>query len=63
MAAPYNPPTRVKTLQMPFKVLIMRADPDFEANRRKEPFYDFTGRRFDENTATQGPYSTVPNIR
>jgi hypothetical protein len=60
----YNPPTKVRTMQTPFKVIVLRADPNFEASKRKEPFYQFSnGRRFDENTALQGPYSTVPNIR
>lgn len=64
MAAPYTPPVRVRTVQTPFKVVVLRADPNFEASKRKEPFYQFSnGRRFDENTANQGPYSTVPNIR
>jgi hypothetical protein len=63
MTTRYNPPHRVKTLQIPYKVLVLRHDPDFEQAKRKEPFYEFTGRRFDENTAVQGPYSTVPNIR
>lgn len=61
--ARYNPPTRVKTLQVPFKTLVLKADPDFEQAKRKEPFYRFTRRSFDENTEIQGPYSTVPNIR
>ena len=57
----YNPPTKVRTLQMPFKVLVLRADPNFEASKRREPFYEFSnGRRFDENTAIQGPYSKLP---
>jgi hypothetical protein len=63
MTARYNPPHRVKTLQVPYKALVLKHDPDFERAKRKEPFYEFTGRRFDENTAIQGPYSTVPNIR
>lgn len=64
MAQPYKPPTKVRTVQTPFKVTVLRADPGFEASKRKEPFYQFSnGRRFDENTAQQGPYSTVPNIR
>lgn len=62
--APYNPPTKVRTTQVPYKVVVLRADPDFEHHRTKEPFYIFSnGRRFDENTANQGAYSTVPNIR
>ena len=57
MTARYNPPTRVRTLQIPFKVLVLRADPGFESAKRREPFYEFSnGRRFDENTAVQGPY-------
>ncbi len=54
---PYNPPHKVKTLEMPYKVLVLRADPDFETAKRKDPFYEFTGRRFDGNTATRGAYT------
>lgn len=64
MAPRPSPSTSVRTTETPFKVLILRADPDFEASRAKEPFYEFSnGRTFKENTAKQGPYSTVPNIR
>jgi hypothetical protein len=59
--ARYLPPTKVRTLQVPFKVVVMRADPNFEYAKRHEPFYEFSnGRRFDENTAIQGPYSPKP---
>lgn len=58
--APYNPPTKVKTLEIPYKVLVLRADPAFEAAKRNEPFYEFSNvRRFNENTAIQGPYSST----
>ena len=61
MATRYNPPTKVKTIVIPFKVIVMRADPAFEAEKRKEPFYRFSnGRLFLENTAEQGPYSPLP---
>lgn len=64
MTARYTPPIRVRTLAMPFKVLVMRANPEFEKEKTKEPFYRFSnGREFNENTAHQGPYSSVPNIR
>ena len=53
----------MKTLEMPYKVMVLRSDPDFETAKRKEPFYEFTGRRFDDNTANKGAYSDVPNIR
>lgn len=55
-------PTRVKSISIPWKVMVMRADPDFEASKRKEPFYKFSnGRRFDENTSKQGAYSDAPH--
>jgi hypothetical protein len=59
--APYNPPHRVKTVETPYRVLVMRHDPNFEAGKRKEPFYEFTGRDFYANTAVQGAYSSLPN--
>lgn len=59
----YNPPHRVKTLPIPYKVMVLRADPNHEAAKKKEPFYEFTGRRFDDDTANKGAYSDVPNIR
>ncbi|MET4187607.1 hypothetical protein ABIB86_000444 [Bradyrhizobium sp. JR1.7] len=59
MTTPYNPPTRVKSLEVPFKTLIVRADPDFEQAKRREVFYEFSnGRVFRENNATQGPYAS-----
>lgn len=64
MTAPYKPPTKVTTVSIPFKTLVLRADPDFEAGKRKETFYQFSnGRTFRENPALQGPYSDVPNER
>ncbi len=63
MPARYLPPVRVKTLEIPYKVLVLRNDPDFEIAKRKEPFYEVTGKVFYEDTSRQGPYSTVPNIR
>lgn len=55
---------KVTTTERPYKVAVIRADPDFENAKRKEPFYRFSnGREFNENTAQQGAYSTVPNIR
>jgi len=61
MAQPYKPPTKVKTVVVPFKSIVLRADPAFEAEKRKEPFYQFSrGRWFFENTANRGAYSNVP---
>lgn len=58
---------KVRTLEIPFKSMVLRADPNFEASKRREPFYQFEAngsrRDFYEDTARQGPYSTVPNKR
>jgi hypothetical protein len=60
MAQPSVP--KVKTLQIPFKVLVVRADPGFEASRSKDPFYKFSnGREFEAKTSTRGAYSSAPH--
>lgn len=61
--APTPPRTVVRTLEIPIKSLVLRADPDFEQAKRKEPFYEFSKRKFTGNNATSGPYSDVPNER
>lgn len=61
MTVRYTPPTQVKTLEVPYKSMLLRADPDHQQAIRKEPFYEFTGRRFDDNTAAKGAYSSAPN--
>lgn len=59
MAKKWFPPT---TVERPFKQMVLRADPAFEAEKRKEPFYLFSrGRWFFEDTDTQGPYSNKPH--
>lgn len=55
--------TKVKTLETPIKTLIVRLDPDFEASKVKEPFYEFTRRTFRGDNRKMGPYSDVPNDR
>lgn len=55
--------TKVRTLEMPYRTLVLRNDPDFEAARRKEPMYEFTGRTFRGDNSRLGPYSTIPNDR
>lgn len=53
--------TKVRQTEIPFKTLILRADPDFEAAKRREPFYEFKRRTFRGDNSKQGPYSTSPN--
>lgn len=53
---------RVKTLSIPWKVMVLKADPDFEASKRKEPFYKFSnGRSFSGDTSKHGAYSDAPH--
>lgn len=54
----YRPPTKVTTISIPFKTLVVRADPDFERASHREPFYEFSsGRKFIEDNSRQGPYA------
>ena len=53
--AAYYPP---RSISIPFKVLVQRADPDFERARRKEREYEFSnGRVFEANPDNRGPYA------
>lgn len=58
-----NQPTtpKVKTINIPWRVLVHRADPNFEHEKRHEVQYRFTGRTFYANPATSGPYSSKPH--
>jgi len=57
MTAPYNPPTKVTTVNIPFRTIVIRADPDFERAKRRELYYIFSnGRTFRGDNATTGPY-------
>lgn len=54
--APYSKP---RSLDIPWKALVLRADPNFEAEKRNETFYLFSnGRRFSGNPAKHGAYSS-----
>lgn len=57
MPARYNPPIRVRTIEVPWKAMVLRAEPNFEIEKRKEPFYEFTGRRFTGDTSRSGAYA------
>ena len=54
----YRPPTKVVSTSIPLKTLVVRANPDFERETRREPFYEFVNRTFYGNNATSGPYSS-----
>jgi hypothetical protein len=56
------PVKKVRTLQVPFRILIVRADPAYEAEKRLDLFYKFSnGREFNQNTARHGAYSDAPH--
>lgn len=53
--ARYHPP---RSIDRPFKVLVQRADPDFERARRKVVEYEFSnGRKFEANPDNRGAYA------
>ena len=53
----YNPPTRVHSIEVPWKALVLRADPDFERELRNEVEYEFPHRTFTANRAKRGAYA------
>lgn len=53
----YRPPTKVHSTIIQWKSLVVRADPEFEAKKRREAFYETSGRTFYGNNATSGPYA------
>ncbi|HWW46303.1 MAG TPA: hypothetical protein VNZ94_00490 [Xanthobacteraceae bacterium] len=55
MSERYQPP---KSLSTPWKALVLRADPDFERDRRDVVEYEMSnGRSFRANPAKRGPYT------
>lgn len=52
-----TPTTKVVTRITPFKSFVLQADPDFEAAKRNEPFYEFTGHTFTGDNSKKGPYA------
>jgi len=53
--ARYYPP---RTVSIPFKTLVQRADPDFERERRNVTEYVFSnGREFKANPDNRGAYA------
>jgi O-glycosyl hydrolase len=62
MTTRYRPPTRVRNVNIPIKALTLQADPDYEAAKRKEIFYEFSnGRKFTGDNRLRGPYSDAGN--
>ena len=57
MSQPYNPPHNVVSVDTPWRIIVVRADPDFERAKRREVYYQFSnGRTFRGDNATTGAY-------
>lgn len=54
MTAPRN--TSTKSVDRTWKTIVVAADPDFEAQKRREVEYEFKGRTFSANRAQRHPY-------
>lgn len=55
---PYNPPIKGTSLSVPWRALVLRADPDFERERRREVEYEMTnGRVFRADRSKRGAYA------
>lgn len=56
MSAPFRPPRGI-TVELPYRSLVLRADPDFEYKNRHQLFYEFSnGREFREDENQHGAY-------
>lgn len=47
----------VRTLQTPYKVMVLRAEPEYEVMKRKQVAYEFAKRTFTENPSRSGAYA------
>lgn len=63
MSAPFKPPRGV-TVELPYRSLVLRADPEFEYKNRHQLFYEFSnGRTFREDENQHGAYAIGPPVR
>jgi hypothetical protein len=53
-----NPKAGKRSIEIPFRVMVRKADPDFDKDRRIEPEYEFAGgkRRFSADRSKRGAY-------
>jgi hypothetical protein len=48
-------------IDVPYRTLVIKADPDFERDARNVTEYEFTRRRFTANPAERGAFNVVSN--
>lgn len=58
----YRPPTKVTTVNIPYQALVSRADPSWNKYKFREIEYEFSGKIFQGNPYTRGPYDTPVKI-
>jgi hypothetical protein len=46
-----------RTLNIPWRAMVLRADPDYEREKREQVEYKFTGREFKANPEKRGAYA------
>lgn len=57
MPGPSPRSTNTKSVERTWKSVVVAADPDFEAQKRREPEYEFSnGKVFTANRANRHPY-------
>src|SRR5258708_5460636 len=58
----YRPPTRVTPLGIPYRSLVVRADPEFERLKHREVEYEFDGQIFLADPYQRGSYNRHSNV-
>lgn len=59
MTVPFRPKRGV-SVEVPYRISVLRADPNFEYGKRHEPFYEFSnGRKFNEDEERHGAYIVI----
>lgn len=51
-----NPRSGKRRIEIPFRYMIKKADPDWDKDRRREPEYQFSGRTFSAERNKRGAY-------
>ena len=58
----YKPPTKVRTIEIPWLAIVTRSDPNWARDRHHEIQYSFTNRNFYADTDEDGPYSPYSTL-
>lgn len=50
-------PTGTKSIDRTWRSIVVKADPDYEASKRREPEYEMSNKTFTANRAERHPYN------